>query len=272
MLLKTDLMFTKADLQKLNRLHGYKDPIISSDVSMPTTQNIVCKVDYQVGDTTGISLLKVLRWVFASYKLPKFAALTLRKRSATIQVFAGGKCVIVGAKSLDTARLVAQEWRLSMRKIGIPAGFGDFVLTNRVCNGSVNHAIEIDGFENRDGIGCVNKASFPGIYYFVRSPRYPTKRFMFLIFDTGKFINMGLTTADDEEVREAFQLILPVLHQNRKESTCSPDKQLDRLQAKFADSVELQHMISVNDTEEDTELATRISAHMRDIVTQALQI
>jgi len=170
---------------------------------------------------TNIDLLKLMGTSGSafSFRKPKFPAATVRFRSGrgsifTMQVFTGGKCPVVGCSSIEQVVCTVQQFRLYLRERGIHVRTGEITMSNVVCSGSVGYPIDIERFQRFDPIGNVKlDESFPGM---MRNEytRYGD-RVQFLIFDSGRYIAMGLSSASDDAAREAFELIEPRLRANR---------------------------------------------------------
>lgn len=173
--------------------------------------------------TSSLDLLKLLGTSGGafSYRKPKFPASTIRFRSGknnvfTIQVFSGGKCPVVGASSVEQVVATVQQFRLYLRDRGINVRTGEISMSNVVCSGEVGYCIDIEKFQQFDPIGNVKiKDSFPGIMRTEYTEHGVEMRF--LIFDSGKYIVMGLPDVSDEAAREAFELIEPLMRANKTE-------------------------------------------------------
>jgi len=196
---------------------------------LPSSQNSVFNIEYTLYDERlrinpengvdegRIDLYKLCGHLgICSFPKQKFSAATLRTTTnPTIQIFNKGKCVAAGASNIYSVLYATHKLRFILRATGQPVKQGKLFRVNRVCSGDIGHPIDIENFEARDSVGTVKRGeSFPGILYFVNSPT-SGKMMMFLIFQTGKFIVMGLLGSGDDEAQEAFKLILPVLNRNR---------------------------------------------------------
>lgn len=170
---------------------------------------------------TNIDLLKLMGTSGGafSFRKPKFPAATVRFRSGrnsifTMQVFTGAKCPVVGCSSREQVVCTVQQFRLYLRDRGMHVRTGAITMSNVVCSGSVGYPIDIEQFQRFDPIGNVKiHESFPGMMR-DEYTKYGD-RVQFLIFDSGRYIAMGLSSASDEAAREAFELIEPRLRANR---------------------------------------------------------
>lgn len=236
------------DLAWLRGLRPYKDARLVRECSYPTTQNIVCTINYG----TPITLERLSSMVPLSLLKPRFSAGTVRFMNTTIQTFGAGNCTSLGGSSVYEILWSAHNLRFMLRRAGFDAGQGRPMFCNRVCSGSVGHGIDIKNFEKHDSIGTISQdGAFPGILYFLKSPRTGTLM-MFLIFDTGKFIVMGLTKNCDEEAQEAFDLILPTLRRNRSKTraqSTSITQRLGNLTKSLSNNFERIQSMSQNDEE-----------------------
>ena len=179
-------------------------------------------------------------------------------RPPSVQVFQSGNCVFMGSGSIDCTLYYVQQLRFVFEHMGLDVRLGDLTLRNRVCSGQVRHGIDTANFEQSDSIGSVKHTStFPGILFLTRPPPERTTlgggsaggegddddagtpfyhpmdvydrlldvitgddgSVMFLIFESGNFIVMGLQDKDDRCAQRAFRCIVPVLHANASRGT-----------------------------------------------------
>jgi transcription initiation factor TFIID TATA-box-binding protein len=193
----------------LSKLKPIKESIlIDNNITFPITQNVV--ITLSLG--TYIDEKKVVRQnLNTEYKPSKFAAIVSRQHppKTTALIFGkDGKIVCVGAKSVEEARTASQNYRLIISSLGYMTDFKSLTTHNKVCNGSVGYALDLAKLEKH----CVSSSTyipqiFPGLIRLVKINK--DRYVIFLIFDSGKYIVMGLRE-DGDEIR-ASKIILPEL-------------------------------------------------------------
>jgi transcription initiation factor TFIID TATA-box-binding protein len=114
----------------------------SSHDTFPTIQNVVATVNF----STRIDLVGVAQKARnAEYSPKRFPGLVLRIRypafrllltyrepTATGIIFASGKCVLMGVRSEEAAKLAARKFGRFLVKLGQPARFRDFKVGARL--------------------------------------------------------------------------------------------------------------------------------------------
>lgn len=189
-----------------------KEPVLSTDVALPTTQNIVghCSVNAEAPLWRYVALLAL-----AGYRTDKLSAVTLRvalrfvltnysaMRLPTAQLFESGKWVLMGAAieagvmyAVHTIRLLL-HWNGLRAKNGAPLTMSRVFINNRVSTGAYPRPLDIKNFEPEDNLNTVeHRGSFPGI---TRQGRFPGSRktFTFGIFDSGRFNVTGYNAHTD---------------------------------------------------------------------------
>ncbi len=146
------------------------------------------------------------------YKPIKFAAVVCRIRdsngSTTTLIFSTGNVVCVGGKTEEEVVTHSQKYRRMLQLCGYRTDFSDLTLHNLVCNANVGHPIDIAAFSESDPNNTVyNPELFPGAIRIVRLRN--GKTIVFLIFDTGNIICMGLRKLTEAE--EAMGIMIPIL-------------------------------------------------------------
>jgi TATA-box binding protein (TBP) (component of TFIID and TFIIIB) len=255
--MSSDFEKYKLSEQSLNILSKFEVPeekrYTNNRTILPSSKNSVFNIEYELynenlrinpvngNDEGRIDLYKLCGHLgICSFPKQKFSAATLRTTTnPTIQIFNKGKCVAAGASNIYSVLYATHKLRFILRKTGQPVKQGKLFRVNRVCSGDIGHPIDIENFESKDSVGTVKRGeSFPGILYFVNSPS-SGKMMMFLIFQTGKFIVMGLLGGGDDEAQEAFDLILPVLNRNRSTKAVRGieiGKAMKKIKTKIADN------------------------------------
>ena len=154
---------------------------------------------------------------FLSFQPPRFCAATCHLENTTTQVFDRGNCVVVGSPSMEEVVWAAQRLRFYLRdEVGIDLKLNGVLMRNRVCSCRMNFAIDIKGFERYEFVSNVKQPdSFPGM---IRKERTKSgNEIVYLIFETGSCIAMGLLNPEEEhEIQEAFDIILPLMLRNKK--------------------------------------------------------
>ncbi|KAF2091818.1 TBP-domain-containing protein [Saccharata proteae CBS 121410] len=149
----------------------------------------------------------------AEYNKKRFAALVMRIREprTTALIFASGKMVVTGAKSMEDSRLACRKFARVLQKLGYNAQFKDYKVQNVVASVDMGFMIRMEGLLNsrhRDHVRWEPEL-FPGMTYRVRQPRV-----VLLIFVSGKVVLTGAKCKED--IDKAFDFIYPVLQEYRR--------------------------------------------------------
>ena len=206
--------------QNLNMLNMVKEPenkILSQNKYIyPICQNMVVTVTM-----IPINQIRIMgKHLNMEFKPSKFAAVVMRildrNSKTTALVFASGKSVCVGGKSIEEIRTQLQKYRRLLVSLGCPADFIDIKRHNKVCNSSVPHEIDLARMSLENNLYCTYcPETFPGLIRLV--PITEKRSIIFLIFDSGKYIVMGLKE-DGEEII-ASKMVLPDLFKYKAEKS-----------------------------------------------------
>jgi transcription initiation factor TFIID TATA-box-binding protein len=143
----------------------------------------------------------------AEYKFKKFHALIMRIKEprTTTLVFASGKMVITGAKSIEMARLAARKHARVIQKCGFMAKFKDFKVQNYVGSCAAGFSIRLEGLCYTHMVSCTYEPEiFPGLIYRMLNPRV-----VILVFANGKIVLTG--AKEEHEIYDAFNKLYPIL-------------------------------------------------------------
>ena len=148
----------------------------------------------------------------------RFGAVIMRLREprATALLFASGKMCITGVKSAHNASLAAKKFAYIVERVGFqPQDHLEFKIQNIVGTTDVGFPIRLEGLVYAHSTyASFEPELFPGLIY-----RLVSLRVVFLIFVSGKIVITGAKT--EQDLRQAFIKIKPVLLQFRKENVAS---------------------------------------------------
>ena len=148
----------------------------------------------------------------------RFGAVIMRLREprATALMFASGKMCITGVKSAHNASLAAKKFAYIVERVGFqPQDHLEFKVQNIVGTTDVGFPIRLEGLVYAHSTyASFEPELFPGLIY-----RLVSLRVVFLIFVSGKIVITGAKT--EQDLRQAFIKIKPVLLQFRKEHVAS---------------------------------------------------
>lgn len=148
----------------------------------------------------------------SEYNPKRFSAVVIRIKEprATALVFATGRMVVMGAKSVENAGIAVRKFTKIVRKAGFEVDNIDFQLHNVVGCADVKFQIDLNAlFCEHNKYSSFDPESFPGLTYRMMIPDV-----VILIFSSGKVV---LTKAKDPaHVNEAFEKIYPILEMFRR--------------------------------------------------------
>lgn len=202
-------MFASQNEKLLELLREPHETDLSRKGHPPNPQNMVFTVS--MGD--GFSPREISsHFLQTEYKPKQFAAVVCRitdiNGNTTVLIFSTGKMVCVGGKTEEEVITQLQKYRRILASCGYRTDFSDLTLHNLVCNAHVGHPIDIKAFSESDPNNTVyNPELFPGAIKMVHLK--DGRAIIFLVFDTGNIICMGLKTL--EEAAEAIGIIVPIL-------------------------------------------------------------
>ncbi|CAI5715731.1 unnamed protein product [Hyaloperonospora brassicae] len=147
----------------------------------------------------------------ADYAPRSFNALIMRFRAprATVLVYRSGKFVVIGASSVEDAKVAAEKLVSILKKVSFPSESSPFTICNVVGSADVCFKIRLEGLA-RDHIrfSTYEPELFPGLIYRMLRPKCTL-----LIFISGKIVVTGCKTPANGE--KAVSKIFPVLLQYR---------------------------------------------------------
>ncbi|KAL2480423.1 TATA-box-binding protein 2 [Abeliophyllum distichum] len=176
-------------------------PVIQNIVS---TVNLYCKLDLQ-------TIAQKAR--NSEYNPNRFAAVMMRIKEpkTTALIFASGKMVCTGAKTMQQSKLAARKYARIIQKLGFPAKFKNFKIQNIMGSCDVNFSIRLESFQiSSHGIFSTYEPElFPGLIY-----RMKKAKIVILVFSSGKIVIAGAKVED--EIYAAFEIFFPVLTQYKR--------------------------------------------------------
>ncbi len=163
-----------------------------------STVNLDCRVDLKT---------IALRARNAEYNPKRFSAVIMRIRDpkATALIFATGKMVVTGARSVDNSKLASRKFARILKKLGFHVRFLDFKVQNLVCSVDIRFAVNLnDMIISHPHFATFEPELFPGLIY-----RLITPKVVALVFVTGKIVLTGAKSIQD--LFTAFDNIYPLL-------------------------------------------------------------
>uniref|UniRef100_A0AAV1UQV8 TATA-box-binding protein n=1 Tax=Peronospora matthiolae TaxID=2874970 RepID=A0AAV1UQV8_9STRA len=147
----------------------------------------------------------------ADYTPRSFNALVMRFRAprATVLIYRSGKFVVIGAPSVEDAKVAAEKLVSILKKVSFPSDSSPFTIRNVVGSTDVCFKIRLEGLA-RDHLrfSTYEPEMFPGLIYRMLRPKCTL-----LIFISGKIVITGCENPADGE--KAVGKIFPVLLQYR---------------------------------------------------------
>ncbi|KAL3672654.1 hypothetical protein V7S43_001949 [Phytophthora oleae] len=155
----------------------------------------------------------------ADYAPRGFSALVMRFQTprATVLLYRSGKFVVLGAASVEDAKLAADKLVSILKKVNFPSDSSPFIIRNVVGSTDVCFRIRLEGLA-RDHLrfSTYEPEMFPGLIYRMLRPKCTM-----LIFISGKIVITGCKTSADGE--KALGKIYPVLLEYRLRDEDSDD-------------------------------------------------
>eukprot|EP00043_Microstomoeca_roanoka_P008085 m.77991 g.77991 ORF g.77991 m.77991 type:complete len:271 (+) comp14095_c0_seq1:407-1219(+) len=150
----------------------------------------------------------------AEYSPKRFSAVIMRIRApqTTALVFATGKMICTGAKSVEHAYSGARKFAKIIKKLGFTeVRFRDFTVQNVVARCDVKFPIRLESVQAHYSVFSTYEPElFPGLIFRMAEPRV-----VILIFVSGKVVITG--AKKEEHLQQAFDNIFAIL-QNFKKS------------------------------------------------------
>mmetsp|Transcript_16264 Transcript_16264/g.15599 ORF Transcript_16264/g.15599 Transcript_16264/m.15599 type:complete len:226 (+) Transcript_16264:97-774(+) len=143
----------------------------------------------------------------AEYNPKRFQAVIVRIREpkTTALIFASGKMIITGAKTVTDSRNAALKFTAIIQKVGFPATFKDFKVQNLTATCDAGFPIRLEGLIYAHSTCATYEPElFPGLVYRMVEPKVSL-----LIFVSGKIVLTGAKTV--EQLTSAFSNIYPHL-------------------------------------------------------------
>lgn len=134
----------------------------------------------------------------------RFPGLTLRITKpvkASVHVFASGKAVCLGTKSIIELKKAGLKFAQILISNGYSVRFPEFEIKNFVSSASVRSNIDLIKFQETIG-GFYEPELFPGLQYSI-------KKKTVTFFHTGKIVVTGLKR--EEEIKEIYEEILTLV-------------------------------------------------------------
>lgn len=177
------------------------------------TQNVVVTVNMQ----TTLKLMEIaMQARNTEYNPDRFAACIMRiaNPKSTALIFASGKVVITGTKTIDCSREAARKFGAILRRLGQEITKPDKpIVQNIVCSCDCRFAIRLEALALAHGkFSSFEPELFPGLVYRMANPKV-----VLLIFVSGKVVITG--AKDPNHTYEAFSKIYPVLLEFKKVDT-----------------------------------------------------
>lgn len=148
----------------------------------------------------------------------RFGAVIMRLRQpkATALLFASGKIVITGVRSVHNATLATKKFAYIVEKVGFkPKEFFDFKVQNVAGTADVGFPIRLEGLVYAySNYASYEPELFPGLIFRMVSPNV-----VFLIFVSGKVVITGAKKESDLSV--ALSKLYPVLLEFKKAQVAS---------------------------------------------------
>ena len=178
--------------------------------SLPKLQNIVSTANLKCTLDLREIALKAKN---AEYNPKKFAAVIMRieEPKTTALIFASGKMVCTGARNEEESKQASRTYAKIILKLGFPVKFSEFTVQNIVASCDVKFPIRLEGLASSYLKFCSYEPEmFPGLIFHMIEPKI-----VLLIFVSGKIVLTGAKNRED--IYKAYQNILPILHQFRKD-------------------------------------------------------
>eukprot|EP00514_Thraustochytrium_sp_LLF1b_P008635 CAMPEP_0184551042 /NCGR_PEP_ID=MMETSP0199_2-20130426/23269_1 /TAXON_ID=1112570 /ORGANISM="Thraustochytrium sp., Strain LLF1b" /LENGTH=248 /DNA_ID=CAMNT_0026946081 /DNA_START=347 /DNA_END=1089 /DNA_ORIENTATION=- len=194
---QTAITATSTNLETGQRTFTHKSEVVI------LTQNVVATMNCQVK----LDLLTLATQTRNSeYNPSRFSAVVLRIRQpkTTGLIFASGKVVITGAKSVNDALLAARKFGVIIRKVcSKEAKTTEIKTQNIVCSCDCRFPIRLEALALAHGkFSSFEPELFPGLIYRMVNPKI-----VLLIFVSGKVVITG--AKEQKHSYEAFDKIYP---------------------------------------------------------------
>jgi len=140
-------------------------------------------------------------------KSSKFASVVVKTEEETFLIYASGKIVSVGGKSVKSGEKAVRKLVQEFNEVcGVPCELVDFRVTNLVGSTSLGYKIRLDEMYEANRRNCTWEAElFPGLKF-----RYKFLGVSVTAFASGKINVLGAKTWDQiEQAAERFKRIAP---------------------------------------------------------------
>lgn len=148
----------------------------------------------------------------AEYNPKRFSAVVMRIRvpKVTALMFASGKMVVTGARSLQDASQASKMFTRILQKLQFPVKYSKFTVQNVLASCDCKFPIRLEGLSFHHIDFCTYEPElFPGLIYRMVEPKI-----VLLIFVSGKVVLTG--GKNKEQLLDAFDKIYPTLLSFRK--------------------------------------------------------
>ncbi|OMO98312.1 TATA-box binding protein [Corchorus olitorius] len=176
----------------------------SNDQPIPILQNVVSTVN--LGCALDLKTI-ALKAGNAEYNPKRFAAVIMRIKEpkTTALLFASGKVVCTGAKSMELSKLACKKFARIVQKLGFQVVFKNFKVQNMVASADVTAPVNLSRLSTDHYLFAKYEPElFPGLIYRIENPRITI-----LVFPSGRIVLTGAKFK--EEIDRAFGYIFPVL-------------------------------------------------------------
>ncbi|KAK5170943.1 uncharacterized protein LTR77_004087 [Saxophila tyrrhenica] len=175
----------------------------------PKLANIVCGVNLNCRFDLQL-IARHCRNVEYCPKRFKAAIIRTREPKATALVFEGGKMQMLGARSVDDAKLACRKFARMLQKLGYEPRTEGFNVQNMVAHADTKMVVRLEGLHAENWRWTQFEPElFPGLFFQMMQPNMKT-----LVFAKGKVVLLGGKEEGDFE--KAMQNLYPLLVQYRK--------------------------------------------------------
>jgi len=171
----------------------------------PTTQNIVMTCDFEAP----FDLFEISSFIGTEFNPKRFAAATLRlaRSRTTALLFASGKVVCTGSKSIWSGGFAAAYLVDKLRGAGCSICCSEFTVQNIVCSARVDCMVDLEALARANSSEASYEPElFPGLVY-----RPSNGKLVVLFFKTGELVITGGRNFGDvmHMFRQARRVVFP---------------------------------------------------------------
>jgi transcription initiation factor TFIID TATA-box-binding protein len=169
----------------------------------PEIQNVVSTINMKTQLDLKTIALKSLN---SEYNPRRFSALIMRIREparTTALIFATGKMVVTGAKSVKQSELSCRKFIKIIKKLGFDSVFSEFKVQNIVCSVDLKFYIHLEKMNIiHEKFTTYEPELFPGLIFRISD-------IVYLIFNSGKVVITG--SKDLNLINKSFEKLYPLL-------------------------------------------------------------